>query len=253
MTDALAALIGGSEQESCGPSQFFRLGSVYQTIGTVIVGKPIIIIPKRYLEMDYAGYSREVSRAPSFLFGTCYHYHDNTVLDILGMNRLSADQMGKRVLGAAQLIEDDETPRDLANRTGIRPGQALISFRRYQIPLAFLLHPDESMEQVGIIAYSSPPAHNLIEDASKAVVITQEEIRVNMRMGKLDISPHELAKNQVASPTHSSHSPVLCAYQGRRCTRIAEICPACGVPICHECRDEARGCITVNCPNSLCR
>lgn len=47
--------------------------------------------------------------------------------------------------------------------------------------------------------------------------------------------------------------PVLCAYRGHPLTEPAEPCPVCGVVVCQVCRDEAGGCITVGCPNSLCR
>lgn len=53
--------------------------------------------------------------------------------------------------------------------------------------------------------------------------------------------------------TDASREPALCAYRGHPLTEPAEPCPVCGVVVCQMCRDEAGGCISVGCPNSLCR
>lgn len=78
----------------------------------------------------------------------------------------------------------------------------------------------------------------------------------------MPISNDEVGEGERAAPATSSvrriqlpffPEPVRCAYRGHRFTQPTEICPVCGVAICRICRDEAGGCITVNCPNSLCR
>lgn len=230
----------------------FRADQVYEIIGEVIVGDPIVIIPENYRELTRPLLDKGPPIQQLYLMGAQCYYEDTHVFDAEEIVQVKSGAMPENALGVIQAVRlDGISPRDAATNPPAKPGQAIVVVPLNSEPVAFVLSPERQLRRAGMMVYSATKQAQLgSEQLPELVEITWDDVigQDKATVKLFDVEPVVPAQSpqQILFP-----QPVPCPYCGHASKHLV-LCSSCGVPVCNTCREEARGCITVGCSNSAC-
>ncbi|CAG0935170.1 hypothetical protein TFLX_04002 [Thermoflexales bacterium] len=220
---------------------------VYEILGEMIVGEPLVITPEE-IQTRIQALSNDGPLIEQFcLIGQLRKYEDVPIFDIDRIVSPGATLEGEAVVGMMRVVHYEGASSELvALGSGAEPEQAVVVVPWRAQPVAFVLGPEGKPRQAGLMVRRFVGRDQ--EEPPEVVRITWNELpdEETEQVARLTGPTEQEVDISVVSRLPFPQ-PVLCPYRGHRLTSLTELCPDCGVPICWRCLEEAGSCISIKC------
>jgi hypothetical protein len=213
-----------------------------------MAGTPLVIAPAALVAPGALLQTCQAAGGAVELVGRRQQYGEVPIYVIAGSKAGQDEAQAAGVVGLALTGVSGGTARQIAAAAGPRAGEVILLLALGLAPQAFVMAPDGSAIPAAVLTAGPSMTEPWLRPVRETpeIAITWDDLAEKQQLTRKGAEPAELTLYEPGGLPFAK--PPRCAYGGHLIVGPAEVCPACGVPICRDCRERAgQGCINVGC------